>query len=106
MEERVAPEAMRLRRQTVEHPFATIKYRILGHPRLLVPGVTGARSEIAIATMAYNLKHITKGTRCLRYPVERSSLELLACLSLHRLPYTVSAIYLATVCAILVASSP
>jgi transposase len=60
MEERVTPEAMRLRRQTVEHPFATIKYRIFGHPRLLVRGLTGARIEIAIATMAYNLKRITK----------------------------------------------
>jgi transposase len=28
MQERVTPEAMRLRRSTVEHPFATIKYRI------------------------------------------------------------------------------
>jgi transposase len=34
MEERITPEAMRLRRQTVEHPFATIKYRIFGHPTL------------------------------------------------------------------------
>lgn len=59
-EERVTPEAMRLRRQTVEHPFATIKYRIFGHPRLLVRGLCGAKSEIAIATMAYNLKRITK----------------------------------------------
>jgi transposase len=60
MEERVTPEAMRLRRQTVEHPFATIKYPIFGHPRLLVRGLCGAKSEIAIATMAYNLKRITK----------------------------------------------
>jgi hypothetical protein len=27
-------EAMRLRRSTVEHPFATLKYRIFGHPLL------------------------------------------------------------------------
>jgi transposase len=60
MEKRVTPEAMRLRRQTVEHPFATIKYRIFGHPRLLVRGLAGAKSEIGIATMAYNLKRITK----------------------------------------------
>jgi transposase len=60
MEERITPQAMRLRRQTVEHPFATIKYRIFGHPRLLVRGLTGARIEIAIATMAYNLKRISK----------------------------------------------
>jgi transposase len=59
MHERVTPEAMRLRRCTVEHPFATIKYRIFGHPRLLVRGLTGARAEIGIATMAYNLKRIT-----------------------------------------------
>ena len=59
MQERVTSEAMRLRRCTVEHPFATIKYRIFGHPRLLMRGLTGARAEIGIATMAYNLKRIT-----------------------------------------------
>jgi hypothetical protein len=59
MQERVTPEAMRLRRSTVEHPFATIKYRIFGHPRLLMRGLAGARVEIGIATMAYNLKRIT-----------------------------------------------
>ena len=58
-EERVTPEAMRLRRCTVEHPFAAIKYRIFGHPRLLMRGLTGARAEIGIATMAYNPKRIT-----------------------------------------------
>ena len=59
MQQRVTPEAMRLRRSTVEHPFATIKYRIFGHPRLLLRGLSGARSEIGLATMAYNLKRIT-----------------------------------------------
>jgi IS5 family transposase len=59
MHERVTPEAMRLRRSTVEHPFATIKYRIFGHPRLLMRGLSGARAEIGLATMAYNLKRIT-----------------------------------------------
>ena len=58
MEERVTPEVMKLRRSTVEHPFATIKYRIFGHPRLLLRGLTGARSEMGIATMAYNLKRM------------------------------------------------
>lgn len=56
---RVTPEAMKLRRSTVEHPFATIKYRIFGHPRLLMRGLSGARTEIGLATMAYNLKRIT-----------------------------------------------
>ena len=59
MQERLTPEAMRLRRCTVEHPFATIKYRIFGHPRLLMRGLSGARVEIGLATMAYNLKRIT-----------------------------------------------
>jgi transposase len=58
MQERVTPEAMKLRRSTVEQPFATIKYRIFGHPRLL-GGLSGAQVEIGIATMAYNVKRIT-----------------------------------------------
>ena len=33
---RATPAAMRLRRTTVEHPFGTLKYRIFGHPRLLL----------------------------------------------------------------------
>jgi len=32
MQQRATPEAMRLRRSTVEHPFANLKYRIFGHP--------------------------------------------------------------------------
>jgi transposase len=58
MNERATPAAMRLRRTTVEHPFGTLKYRILGHPRLLLRGLNGARAEIGIAIMAYNLKRI------------------------------------------------
>jgi hypothetical protein len=48
MQERVTPEAMRLRRSTVEHPFATIKYRIFGHPRLLLRGLSGAKVELGL----------------------------------------------------------
>ena len=59
MQERMTPEVMRLRRSTVEHPYATIKYRIFGHPRLLMRGLSGAKVEIGFATMAYNLKRIT-----------------------------------------------
>ena len=60
MQDRVTPEAMRLRRSTVEHPFATIKYQIFGHPRLLMRGLCGAKVEIGLATMAYNLKRMIK----------------------------------------------
>jgi hypothetical protein len=59
MQARVTPEVMRLRRCTVVHPFATIKYRIFGHPRLLMRGLSGAKAEIGLATIAYNLKRIT-----------------------------------------------
>ena len=58
MHARATPKAMRLRRCTVEHPFATLKYRIFGHPRLLLRGTHGAQTEISLATMAYNLKRM------------------------------------------------
>jgi transposase len=58
MEQRVTPALMRLRRSTVEHPFATLKYRIFGHPRFLLRGVGGAQTEISLAIMVYNLKRM------------------------------------------------
>jgi transposase len=58
MQQRATPEMMRLRRSTVEHPFASLKYRIFGHPRFLLRGVTGAQAEISLATMVYNLKRM------------------------------------------------
>ena len=51
-----APEMMAIRRQTVEHPFGTIKHQILGNARLLMRGKRGARSEFGLAILAYNLK--------------------------------------------------
>jgi transposase len=59
MAARATPALMRLRRSTVEHPFGTLKYRIFGHPRLLLRGLNGARTEIALGVLAYNLKRIT-----------------------------------------------
>ena len=47
---------MQLRRRTVEHPFAILKYVIFGHPRFLLRGLEGTRSEVSLAVMAYNLK--------------------------------------------------
>jgi len=58
MQQRATPEAMRLRRCTVEHPFATLKYRIFGNPRFLLRGLRGAQTEIGLATIAYNLKRM------------------------------------------------
>lgn len=58
MQQRATPEAMRLRRSIVEHPFAMLKYRIFGHPRFLLRGLGGAQTEISLATLAYNLKRM------------------------------------------------
>jgi hypothetical protein len=41
------PPEMPGRRCTVEHPFATIQYRIFGHPHLLMRGLSGARAKSA-----------------------------------------------------------
>jgi len=49
---------MRLRRSIVEHPFATLKYRIFGHPRFLTRGLAGAQTEISLATMVYHMKRM------------------------------------------------
>ena len=58
MHRRATPELMRLRRCTAEHPFGTIKYRIFGHPRFLLRGVSGAAIEIGLGVMGYNLKRM------------------------------------------------
>jgi transposase len=58
MQQRATPERMRLRRSTVEHPFASLKYRIFGHPRFLLRGLQGAQAEISLATTVYNLKRM------------------------------------------------
>jgi transposase len=52
------PEMMALRRQTVEHPFACIKHRILGNARLLLRGLPGAKGELSLAVLAYNFKRV------------------------------------------------
>jgi transposase len=58
MQQRATPELMRLRRSTVEHPFATLKYHIFGHPRFLLRGRRGAQAEISLAIIVYNLKRM------------------------------------------------
>jgi transposase len=56
MHARATPEVMRLRRCTVEHPFASLKYRIFEKPRFLLRGRWGAGTEMALATLVWNLK--------------------------------------------------
>jgi transposase len=50
------PEAMALRRESAEHPFANLKHRILGNGRLLMRGLPGASGEMALAVLAYNFR--------------------------------------------------
>jgi IS5 family transposase len=58
MQQRATAEMMRLRRSTLEHPFASLKYHIFGHPRFLLRGLVGAQTEINLASMVYNLKRM------------------------------------------------
>jgi transposase len=60
MQQRATPAAMQLRRRTVEHPFAILKYAIFGHPRFLMRGLEGTRVEMSLAVMAYNFKRMLK----------------------------------------------
>jgi len=50
------PQVMALRRETAEHPFANLKYRILGNGRFLRRGLAGAGAELALAVLAYNFR--------------------------------------------------
>ena len=56
MNARATAAIMRLRRCTVERPFSVLKHVIFGNARFLLRGLTGAQTEISLATMAYNLK--------------------------------------------------
>jgi transposase len=56
MQARATPAVMRLRRCVVEHPFASLKYRIFEKPRFLLRGRWGAGTEMSLATLVWNLK--------------------------------------------------
>lgn len=48
------PQAMRQRRETVEHPFGTIKMR-LGATHFLMKRLKNVKTEMALSVLAYNL---------------------------------------------------
>lgn len=50
------PQMMVRRRSIVEHPFGNLKQWILGTGRFLLRQLHGARTEMALAVSAYNLK--------------------------------------------------
>jgi transposase len=51
------PEAMRQRRETVEHPFGTIKMW-MGATHFLMKRLKNVRTEMALSVLAYNLKRV------------------------------------------------
>jgi transposase len=51
------PQAMRDRRETVEHPFGTIKAR-MGATHFLMKGLKNVRTEMALSVLAYNLTRV------------------------------------------------
>jgi transposase len=51
------PEAMRIRRQTVEHPFGTIKYW-MGARHFLTRTLCRVSTEMSLHVLAYNLKRV------------------------------------------------
>ena len=51
------PQAMRVRRETVEHPFGTIKAR-MGATHFLMKRLPNVKTEMALAVLAYNLTRV------------------------------------------------
>ena len=53
------PEKMRVRRQTVEHPFGTIKFW-MGATHFLMRTLERVRTEMSLHVLAYNLKRVIR----------------------------------------------
>ena len=53
------PDSMRIRRQTVEHPFGTIKLW-MGSAHFLTRTVSRVSTEMSLHVLAYNLKRVMK----------------------------------------------
>jgi hypothetical protein len=51
------PQKMRQRRETVEHPFGTIKAR-MGATHFLMKSLKNVRTEMALSVLAYNLTRV------------------------------------------------
>ena len=53
------PEMMRIRRQTVEHPFGTLK-SWMGYTHFLTKTLPRVSTEMSLHVLAYNLKRVIK----------------------------------------------
>ena len=54
-----APDSMRIRRQTVEHPFGTLK-AWMGSTHFLTKTLKRVSTEMSLHVLAYNLKRVMK----------------------------------------------
>ena len=55
----LAPDIMRIRRQTVEHPFGTIK-AWMGATLFLTRTIERVSTEMSVHVLAYNMKRVIK----------------------------------------------
>lgn len=55
----LAPESMRIRRETVEHPFGTLK-SWMGYTHFLTKTLGRVSTEMSLHVLAYNLKRVIK----------------------------------------------
>jgi len=53
------PDIMRVRRQTAEDPFGTLKLRV-GASRFLTRTLQHVRTEMSLHVLAYNLKRVMR----------------------------------------------
>ena len=53
----LAPDSMRIRRQTIEHPFGTIKLW-MGSAQFLTTTLKKVSAEMSLHVLAYNLKRV------------------------------------------------
>ncbi|VVQ38389.1 IS1182 family transposase ISPmo1 [Pseudomonas fluorescens] len=54
-----APEMMRVRKRTVEHPFGTLK-QWMGATHFLTRKLAAVSAEMSLNVLAYNLKRVMK----------------------------------------------
>ena len=61
-----APDMMRIRKRTVEHPFGTLK-QWMGATHFLTRRLEGVSAEMSLNVLAYNMKRVMKvlGSSCL-----------------------------------------
>ena len=72
------PEAMRVRRETAEHPFGTMKAR-MGATHFLMKTLPKVATEMALHVLAYNLTRVMNIIGIQPLPASRASPSWLSC---------------------------